>query len=237
MRSIVGRKFVLRWAGMLALAAGLSAAGPEARAGLITWTADPNQGPDASFVVKDTFNDLTPGSSAAALRNGYDLTFSGTAQVFQGSVSGLAKEPEPISSAVATAFGVAPGDNLTPYLSTGIGSIVFNLDGLHTGMGLLWGTVDTYNSLSFYDASDNLIETITGSQIIGSGYGSASAYVNLFSSVAFKKVVASSTSYAFELDNVAFSQAVPEPSSLTLALVPMLMGGAAVVRRQIRRRV
>jgi len=58
--------------------------------------------------------------------------------------------------------------------------------------------------------------------------------VNINSTDSFNKVVATSTQHAFEIDNVAYNPtAVPEPSSLFLALV----GAVGVVAcKQMRRK-
>ena len=57
--------------------------------------------------------------------------------------------------------------------------------------------------------------------------------MNIISPQSFDKVVASSVSNAFEFDDVAYSSAVPEPSSLVLALV----GAVGIVAyKQVRRK-
>ena len=57
---------------------------------------------------------------------------------------------------------------------------------------------------------------------------------NISSTMTFDKVVATSSSYAFEFDNVAFGTAsVPEPSSFVLAIIGGLGAlGYKVVRRR-----
>ena len=42
------------------------------------------------------------------------------------------------------------GPDTTTYLTTGIGSVTLTLPGPEKYFGLLWGSVDTYNTLSFY---------------------------------------------------------------------------------------
>jgi hypothetical protein len=83
--------------------------------------------------------------------------------------------------------------------------------------------VDNYNTLSSYNGS-TLVGTVTGSDVTSSANGNqgefGTFYVNITSTQSFDKIVATSTSNAFELDNVAYnSTAVPEPSSFILALV------------------
>ena len=66
--------------------------------------------------------------------------------------------------------------------------------------GLLWGSVDNYNTLSFYNGS-TLIGTITGADITPTATGdqgvNGTFYVNLVSTTPFDRVVATSSQYAF----------------------------------------
>ena len=96
-------------------------------------------------------------------------------------------------------------------------------------LGLLWGSVDTYNTLSFYnDHGTNFLGSITGSQVSSMANGDqgeqGTFYVNINSTVAFDTVVATSSQHAFEFDNVAFgseqiSSIAPEPSTFLVAIV------------------
>jgi hypothetical protein len=110
--------------------------------------------------------------------------------------------------------------------------------------GLLWGTEDTYNTLSYFNGN-NLLFSLSGFDVDNLANGSQGAagtfYVNINSSIAFDKVIASSSGYAFEFDNVAIMRdlvqlpvnGVPEPG--TLALLGLgLLGGIFSRYRQAR---
>jgi hypothetical protein len=105
----------------------------------------------------------------------------------------------------------------------------------------LWGSVDDYNTLSFYNGA-NLVGSITGADVGPNTNGNqginGTFYANIDSNLAFDSVVASSSNYAFEFDNVAYDSvpqqappppAVPEPSTLALFCAGIL--GFAGLRR------
>ena len=155
----------------------------------------------------------------------------------QGSQSGLYAAPF-LSSGNGTLFGDPnDGPDATTYLTTGIGSVKLALPGEEMYLGLLWGSVDSYNTLSFYDGS-TLIGTVTGTDVTASASGdqgqNGTFYVNINSTDKFDSVVASSSAYAFEFDNVAYNTtAVPEPSTFVLSLIGV---AGAFTFRQMRRR-
>jgi hypothetical protein len=100
---------------------------------------------------------------------------------------------------------------------------------------LLWGSVDSYNTLQFYNGT-SLVTSFAGSDVIAAadgnqGYG-GSRYVNVgFTGETFNKVVAiSNGSPAFEF-NIA---AVPEPATWAMLLIGFF--GVGFVVRGARRK-
>ncbi|QEG36011.1 Npun_F0296 family exosortase-dependent surface protein [Bythopirellula goksoeyrii] len=110
-------------------------------------------------------------------------------------------------------------------------------------LGLLWGSVDSdpvdYNELTFY-FDDNTTETINGTQVslaAGGNQGDTGTYyVNIDSDKPFSKVVATSSKFAFEFDNLAYSvdRIVPEASTIAVWSVLSLIGVGAAYRKRAK---
>jgi hypothetical protein len=102
------------------------------------------------------------------------------------------------------------------------GTAAFSLNGDFNYFGLFWGSVDTYNTLSFW-SNNSVVASFTGAQITPLLANGAQAnwtsnrYVNFFfnGTDTFDEVRLRSTSYAFETDNHSFG-VVPEPSAIAL---------------------
>lgn len=110
--------------------------------------------------------------------------------------------------------------------------------------GLYYGSIDTFNDLTFYNAAGGLIAKITGTSLISQFKGtsgnqtadSSNIYVNLFFDPAerFTSFAFSTSGIAFEMDNLAVgvnvARKLPEPSSL--ALMGLAMAAIVVLRRR-----
>jgi hypothetical protein len=192
------------------------------------------------------FDDLAP--TGGAVGGGVTVSFSGIGAGPVALPNAVGKYAAPyITGGNGALFGntQADGPNTTQYLNTGIGQVTLQLDQYHNYFGLLWGSADDYNTLSFYDGS-NLLFSYTGrdvDQIANGNQGAAGTfYVDINSDTAFNRVVASSTSYGFEFDNVALDMnlaiptevlPIPEPHSYALLLAGLLLVGG-VARRHNR---
>lgn len=191
----------------------------------------------AAVVVTSSVSDILPASSVlldftpyySGSNPGYEspgaITIGGTTITFDAG----AYLAEGTSSGVAAAPYAEGGVDTNAYLAAEPNaSITLTFSGQQSNFGLLWGSVDTYNTLKFYNGS-TIVETVTSADLVVTANGyqgdGGSAYVNILftGGETFDKVVATSSSPAFEFDYVS-TVPVPEPSMWFL----MLSGFGAV---------
>ena len=168
-----------------------------------------------------------PLGGAGGSTGGVTVSITSDGGVVSGAASGLYAPPY-ISGSNGALFGDATvaGPDTTKYLTTGKvpGSVTITFPGLEMYLGLLWGSVDDFNSLAFYNGA-TLVGTVNGLAVQPLATGDQGVlgtfYANISSTLAFNRVVATSTAYAFEFDNVAYNPTiptggVPEPISIGL---------------------
>ena len=133
-----------------------------------------------------------------------DATFSGSgdAGVVNGSLADITGAPF---------VGPVPGSaDATNYLSIGAGGTeTITFAALENTFGLYWGSVDTFNTLDFYNGT-TLVASFTGNDVSplfatgNLGSFSSNGYVEFLGLASFDKVVlGTGSTNAFEVDNIS----------------------------------
>ncbi len=124
--------------------------------------------------------------------------------------------------------------------SNGNDAVLAVLGGKYNYFGLWWGSIDSYNTLTFYNGGTK-VATVTGNDLTNPANGNQWApdtnkYVNLnFGPTMFDAFALSSTNFAFEVDNIAIANLpVPEPGTIVL-LGAGLLGLGLYGRRRIKK--
>ncbi len=117
----------------------------------------------------------------------------------------------------ATPFGE---DWLTVPNPISHGSAMFTLDANYDYFGLFWGSLDTYNSIEFFDGSTSLA-TFSGGFFMpplqadgGQGDWDSNRYINFMftDGMTYNSVKLLSNGFAFESDNHAYGNISPVPA-------------------------
>jgi hypothetical protein len=224
-----------------------------AKADTITASLFTPMAPTGTAPLLVDLNGITVPSDTTIDGTGFTIAFSVGAG--QGVVQGT-EEPlhaVPVGGVTGTTpeyltggFGSALTTNIADsgnYLSTGTGTITITFSSPETSLALLWGSIDTLNSLTLNDAANF---TVTGAEVQAAAAGfvsngfqgpGGSAYVVIDTSTPFTTVTLTSGVISFESAGIAADSApfstVPEPSSV--ALIATGLGIVVLFRRQMAR--
>ncbi len=223
----------------LSLAAALLASATAAHAYTITAT-DASGATASPFALVDYGTASTAGfqsSSTFTTSTGTVVSFtpdaaSPMAGVYAGSIPNTSTSPftgTSIGSSLSNYLSAEPSDNVTLAFASP-----------QSSFSLLWGTVDTYNSLNLQVLDGSTVTstiTVGGAAVasaIGGGFnanGTTPAFVTISDLGTFTSIVATSTQQAFEFAAAVGSTAVPEPATLALFGLGLLGLGFVQHRR------
>jgi hypothetical protein len=147
----------------------------------------------------------------------FDTTFAAISagNIVSGSSSGQYAAPNGDSTSYYTV-----GSFITPQTAT------LTLSGSYNYIGLLWGSIDNYNSITLHLANggteviDSSTEALLNPANGNQGPGGTS-YVNIYASDYISSIDFFSGKAAFEFDNVTVA-AVPEPATWAMMIVGFL---------------
>lgn len=175
-------------------------------------------------------NTTVAGATVFDFEGGKPANYTGAGSVLSTSISGQSAAPAGDTSKY---YSVAYPQ------SSGTGTFQADTGVSYNYFGLYWGSIDDYNTLSFY-SNGSLLATYTGLDVIAAGTAlgdqtaaGSNRYVNFLFDTTFDRIDFSTTNFAFETDNHAFAAtSVPEPA--TLGLLGMGLLGAGMARRRRR---
>ncbi|BAM92692.1 conserved hypothetical protein [Bradyrhizobium oligotrophicum S58] len=170
---------------------------------------------NAEGMATETFDHVTSNSDNG---RGHDSFYSEAlhATFTASGNAGLVHGSSPVSAAPY----MEGGADQTNYLSIGNqAQETITFDSAKNSFGLYWGSVDSYNSISFYDGN-KLVASYTGSDVApllangGQASLASNGYVEFLGLSPFNKVVLASSQNAFELDNVSAGYIPDQPVKL-----------------------
>ena len=172
-----------------------------------------SESPDGLPLSGATLDNLSSQSDPLVSLQGASYVTGSAANLYQAPNFGTALQPQTFGQ------GSYTGPIRSQYISVfGSTTATLNFNAPESYFGILWGSVDSYNSLSFYNGS-TLIGSITGSEIVaiaggtinGNGNSGLDEYVNVTSGTAFNKIVVGSLVNSFEFADIAYAPAAPAP--------------------------
>jgi fibronectin-binding autotransporter adhesin len=189
-------------------------------------------------VPLETFNAVPASANFLSVPLNANFASTGGANVTSGSVGGLTAAPWVGGSDTLTKTTPGAGADLSPYLTLPAGAtetITFAAGQVRNAFGLYWGSVDSYNHVTFLNGT-TVVGTFDGTAITpllhdgGQTSFASNRFVEFNNVPAFTSVSLSSGGNAFEIDNITAS--VPETSTWVMMILGFFSVGFAAYRRK-----
>ena len=153
--------------------------------------------------------------------------------------TGLPSHGEVVSGSLGGQFAAPFGDT-TSYYTVGTlaqpESATLTVSGKNNYIGLYWGSIDTYNSITITDSSGSTVVNSSTFTILNPANGDqglgGSAYVNIFDTLPITSITFSSNQQAFEFDNLTVAAAAPEPATWAMMVLGFFGVGFLAYRRK-----
>jgi hypothetical protein len=173
-----------------------------------------------------TLTAFSPGSGVAAGQTVVD-SFDAPAATGYTFVGGTVEQGSSVNQ-----YQAPNGDGSHFLAVLGTGFATLTTPAALTGLSVFIGSIDSYNSISFYNTADQLVSSFTGSDLLafqGAAPGEGRFYFDL-AGQAIGSVVFGSGQNALEFDDIAAS--VPEPGVWAITLLGFGCLGYALRRRR-----
>jgi hypothetical protein len=202
-----------------------------------------------------SFDSLSPGQTTTFTSGSFSAAFTPNAgEDAPGSANPVLTGNNNVFFETPSSLTTGGVGDTTPWVATGYagdgGTITFNFGASENYLGLLWGSVDYQNGLTFWSGANgtgSIVGSLSGLALEdadlqinggsppteGSTGVNGTVYVNIDTSAAFESVVASSGYTTFEIDNMAYGTTCVPDSGMTMTL----LGGALVGLQALRRKM
>jgi hypothetical protein len=200
---------------------------------------EPSSSPALASATIWNFDSIAPTTDLTTLSGPSPFqSVSGHGEIVQGDVANVNTTP----------WGESTSNSYleVAYLGSGVlpSDVTIDLSSLENYFGLYWGTIDSFNSVTFNNTISGDTLTYTGDKLLllSGGGGNLdgdqatnpldNGYVNFFFGGMFNQVVLSTADYNFEVNKLAVGNSDPVPEPTTMVLMGMGLFGIVGLKKR-----